>query len=428
MVNALAHLVTPVLLVSSLGLTGAATRPAAAGGVRGELLPVPRVRPGQQLSVTAVDVSPSGVVAGNAQVISTAPDGTTSYADSPLQWSAPLRDGWRLRRLALPDGATSGTLAGQTDRGEAAGTLTYDGLTRAARWSPDGRTTTLIGGDRSRTDAVGPHGPWGVSTSGDGLIAGEAELVARDGTRTPLRGTPELDAGYRRGVSSIGGPDTALVGVTNGVGQGTTAAPVLWQAGATVRLPVFSSYFLGPACASRVQPDGDVAISGFSNTGGGLPRWLMLRHTGGVPGTDTVLSEATASGPLFAELTCTPGLTSNSLAPDGGIAGSVTDADRRRTAAYWNAANERTTIPLAAGERATSGVAVASGGRMVILAEAEDGSTSLSLWHHGVRTPLPAPRGFTVASVVELTEAGLLVANLRDAAGAIRPASWNLRH
>ena len=377
MVNMLPRLVAPVLLVSSLGLTGAATGPAPAPaptehrapGVRGELLPVPPVRPGRQLSVTAVDVSPAGSVAGNAQVTTTAADGTTSAVDSPLQWTTPPRGDWRLRRLALPDGATSG----------------------------------------------------------DGLLAGEAELVARDGTRTPLRGTPELDAGYRRGVSSIGGPDTALVGVTNGIGQGTTAAPVLWQAGATVRLPVFSSYFLGPACASRVQPDGDIVVSGFSNTGGGLPRWLLLRHTGGVPGTDTVLSEATASGQLFAELTCTPGLTSNSLAPDGGIAGSVIDADRRRTAAYWDAANQRTTIPLLAGERSTSGVAAASGGRMVILAEAEDGSTSLSLWQHGIRTPLPAPRGFTVASVVELTEAGLLVANLRDAAGAIRPASWNLR-
>jgi hypothetical protein len=425
MVNTLSRLVAPVLLVSSLGLVGAGAAPA----VRGEFLPVPRVQPGQQLSVTAVDVSPAGVVAGNAQVITTAPDGTTSYADLPQQWTAAARDDWRRRALTLPAGVSSGLLAGLTDRGEAAGTLTYaDAFTQAARWSADGRAVTPIGGERSRTDAVGAAGPWGVSTSGEGLIAGEAELVTRDGARTDLRGTPELDAGYRRNVGSIGGPDTALVWVANGVGGGTTGAPVLWQAGATVRLPVFSSVFLGPACVSRVQPDGEVVASGFSNTGGGgLPRWILLRHTGGVPGTDVVLSEATASGQPIGGLSCTPGLTSNSLAADGGIAGYLTDAQGRRTAAFWNAANQITTVPLAAGERSATGVVAANGGRMVIQAEAEDGSTSLSLWRNGVRTPLSSPRGWNVASVVELTEAGLLVANLRNEAGTIRAAAWHLR-
>ncbi len=422
MVNMVSRLAAPALLVASLGLTGAAAGP----GVRGELLPIPAVRPGQQLTVTAVDVSPLGVVTGNAQVITTAPDGTTSYADRPQLWASP-RDDWRRRPLTLPNGATAGLVAGLTDRGEAAGTLTYDGVTRAARWSADGRTATIIGTDRSRTDAVGPHGPWGVSTAGDGLLAGEAELVARDGTRTPLRGTPELDAGYRRNVGSIGGPDTALIWVTNGIGQGTNAGPVLWQAGATVRLPVFSSVFLGPACVSRVRADGSVVASGYSHTGG-TPRWLLLRHTGGVPGTDVVLSEATSSGQTIGGLSCTPGLASNSLAADGGIAGFRTDAEGRRTAAYWNAADVVTTVPLAAGERSAAGVAAASGGRMVILAEAEDGSTSVSLWRDGVRTPLPAPRGWNVASVVELTDAGLLVANLRNEAGTLRPAAWNTHH
>ncbi|MET0415386.1 MAG: hypothetical protein ABW022_05135 [Actinoplanes sp.] len=414
MLNALS-----VLLVASLGVPGPG--PSA----RGELLPVPTVNPGQQLTVTAVDVSPSGAVVGNAQVVTTAFDGTTSTADLAQKWAKTPRD-WRLRPLSPPAGSTSTLVYGLTDRGEAAGLATLDGTTRATRWSADGRSSTLIGEARSRADAVGPDGPWGVSTAGDTFIAGEAELVTRAGVRTPLRGTPELDAGYRRNVGAVGGPDTALVWVTNGIGQGTTAAPVLWKAGATLRLPVFSSIFLGPACVSRVQPDGSVVASGFSNTGG-LPKWILLRHTGGVPGTDEVLAEATQTGGQIGGLSCTSGLQSNTLAADGGIAGYLNDAEGRRNAAYWNAANVVTTVPLATGERSASGVAAATGGRMVILAESEDGTNRLSLWRNGRRTQLPAPRGWTVASVVELTEAGLLVANVRNEAGTTRPAVWNLR-
>jgi hypothetical protein len=63
---------------------------------------------------------------------------------------------------------------------------------------------------------------------------------------------------------------------------------------------------------------------------------------------------------------------------------------------------------------------------MVILSAYPDGSTGLSLWRNGVRAPLRLPAGYQVATVVELTEAGLLVANLRDATGHLRPAAWNL--
>ena len=63
---------------------------------------------------------------------------------------------------------------------------------------------------------------------------------------------------------------------------------------------------------------------------------------------------------------------------------------------------------------------------MVILADGEDGRVAMSLWRNGARTALPAPRGWTVRSVVELTEAGLLIANVQDEAGTVRPAAWRL--
>ncbi|GIJ73789.1 hypothetical protein [Virgisporangium ochraceum] len=87
-----------------------------------------------------------------------------------------------------------------------------------------------------------------------------------------------------------------------------------------------------------------------------------------------------------------------------------------------NAGNHRTVVPLGPGEHSAKGVAVADGGRMVVQAE----SGRLSLWHNGTRRELVAPAGWTVTSVVELTDHGLLVANVRDAAGAVRPAVWEL--
>ena len=63
---------------------------------------------------------------------------------------------------------------------------------------------------------------------------------------------------------------------------------------------------------------------------------------------------------------------------------------------------------------------------MVIRSEGDDGSVRLSLWHNGQRTSLATPDGWTVSSVVELTDNGLLVANVRNAAGSEWPAVWKL--
>lgn len=388
---------------------------------------MPAAGPGEQLTVTAIDVSPRGVVAGTAHVVTTNPDGTRSVVDVPQRWVRMPRAGWQRQRLALPAGATSGIVAGLTDRGEAAGEVTLDGVSRAARWSVGGRSATLIGGAGSRVNAVGRYGPWAVFTgftNPNNIFVGDVELVTRAGVRTPLSGTPELDAGYLRSASTVGGPDLALVWVLGGIGRGITSRPVLWQAGATVRLPVLSSGILGSACVSRLRADGSVAASGYSIEAG-LPNLLLVRHVGGVPGTDVVLARATQPGQQIGGITCESGRPSNGLAPDGGIAGYVQDADGQR-AAYWNAANVRTVVPLAAGERSATGVVAANGGRMVIRTEGDDGSIRLSLWRDGVRKQLSAPAGWSVVSVVELTESGLLIANVRDAAGTVRPASWDL--
>ena len=180
--------------------------------------------------------------------------------------------------------------------------------------------------------------------------------------------------------------------------------------------------FLAPACVSRVLADGSVVTSGYAYETG-TPNFVLIRHVGGVPGTDVELSRATGPGQPIAGLGCRNSQASNGLAPDDGVAGYVsTDADGKR-AAYWDAANVLTVVPRGPGEVSATGAVAASGGRMVILAEIEDGSSQLSLWRNGTRTALPAPAGW---SVVELTESGVLVADLRNAAGTFRPAAWHL--
>jgi len=418
----------PMLLVGVLGAALPASVGAASAGqiVRGRLLPVPAAASGDHLTVTAVDVSPSGMVAGTVHVVTANPDGTQSTSDIPERWARIPRIGWLRQRVALPAGASSGTLTGLTDRGEVAGTVTVAGTTRAARWSADGRSATLVGDAGSQVSAVGPRGPWGVFTGSGGpvVLTGGSELVTRAGARTPLSGTAELDAGYRRTVASIGGPGLALVWVVDGVGRATNARAVLWQNGATVRLPVINSAFAGPACVSRVLADGSVAASGYAVESGAVS-YLLLRHVGGVPGTDVVLNRVTGAGQPVGGLTCASTGVSNSLAYDGSISGFVSDAGVQR-AAYWNGAGGVTVVPLATGERSATGVAVAVGGRMVIQAVGDDGGSLLSLWHNGVSTPLATPDGWTVTSVVELTDAGLLVANVHDSAGTVRPAAWDL--
>ena len=108
--------------------------------------------------------------------------------------------------------------------------------------------------------------------------------------------------------------------------------------------------------------------------------WPVTRRCAG--------TSAAVPGEAVGGLICTPGLTVNNLASDGGVTGFLSSAAGVRTAACWNAANEVTEVPLPTGEQSAT--------------------------------------GWDVASVVELTCAGLLVANLRNAEGLLRPATWRL--
>jgi len=432
-----AQILCTVVAVAALPALVALAGPAAAGPrsaepppaeslpILGTLLPVPAAGPGTSVSVTAVDVNPLGVVAGTANLVSTDPDRIQSQSSVPLRWAQVPRVGWRRQQLAMPAGAQFGTVAGVTNLGEAGGTVTTDGVSHAVRWSVTGRSLTSIGANASQVSAVGPNGPWGVDTPNElNPIAGDTELVTRSGERTLLSGTPDLGAGYRRTVISIGGPTTAIVGVTSGVGFGTRFTPVLWRAGATLTLPVFNSPFGITHCESPVMADGSLSYSGLSITGG-VPEQILVRHVGGVPGQDVDLSR-TGSG-AYATLGCQPGTVINdSLAADGGISGSANDAQGGSLAAYWDATNTRTTVPLEAGEASAYGAAVATGRRMVIRSETADHSTRLTFWHNGIRTPLAVPAGWRVNRVVKLTDRGLLVANLSDESGRVRPATWNL--
>src|SRR4051794_19785572 len=106
--------------------TPTATRMATP--VLGRLLPVPAVPPGTILSVTAVDANPRGVVAGTAQLRTTAPNGTPSIASTPQRWARVPGLGWRRQQLALPAAAESGTVVGLTDLGEGGGTVVTGGV------------------------------------------------------------------------------------------------------------------------------------------------------------------------------------------------------------------------------------------------------------------------------------------------------------
>jgi hypothetical protein len=423
-----AFVVTALVLAGAVPAGAATAAPGwpAPAPVRARLLPVPAAAAGQTVTVSVADITPSGVVGGTIEVITQAPDGSQSFAVTAHRWFR-TPAGWRRQQLAQPAGAPYAFVAGLTDAGEAGGTLEYAGApSRAVRWSADGRRVVAIGEPGSRVSAVGPDGPWAVHTYDANGISGSSELVDRRGRRTPLRGTPELDAGYDRTVLSVAGPRTAVVGVRAGAGGGGTVTPVLYRDGATVALPVVFTVF-GATCLSQVRPDGGIVYSG-TRFAGDVPQVVLGRHVGGVPGREVLLAPlGTPDGPT-AWLGCESNGVTDRLAADGGVAGALREPAGEgwtTRAAYWNARGDRTPVPLAAGELSAVGAAVATGGRMVIRAETAAGP-ALSLWRRGVRTPLTLPAGWTARQVVELTDTGLLVAVVENAAGVTRPAVWAL--
>jgi hypothetical protein len=415
-------------LAATFATPAAATAaPSAPAPVRGTPLPVPNPATGQTLTVTIADITPSGVVGGVVEALTPGPDGNQTFSSTAQRW---LRTpaGWRRQQLAQPADARTATVAGLTDAGEAAGSLTdAAGRARAVRWSLDGRSTVTLGQPDSSVTAVGPNGPWGVHTNEPGGIPGDSELVDRRGGRTLLRGTPELDAGYDRTVLSLAGPRTALVGVRDGVGRGTTVRPVIYRDGATLALPVFFSFLVGTTCLSEIQSDGSLVYSGLRVVDG-VPQLMFVRHVGGVPGQDVPLAPPGTADTPSASLGCGGNGVFDLLAADGGVAGALREQEGgvwTTRAAYWDAQGVRTPVPLRAGERSAVGTAVATGGRMVVRAETDSGPV-VFLWHHGVRTPLTLPAGWTPGQVAELTDTGLLVGVAADADGRSRPVVWDL--
>ncbi|MGF7235490.1 MAG: hypothetical protein ACQSGP_11130 [Frankia sp.] len=419
-----------VLFAGVLGLGSAvlvgplAAGPTAAAGPADRPPVAPVLLTAPDAVTQAVDISPSGVVVGTAAPQPASTGGMTAPpAATGWRW-LPVRGAYVGQELSVPVGTTSVSIAGVTDLGEAGGTVQSSAISRQpVRWSVSGRQTTPLGSAAggpttpnaiSTTSAVGPA-QWAVSTTD--TISGAATLVARNGIRTELSGTPDLTEARIVTAYSIGGPNTALLGTTSGVGQGSTGNSVIWRNGATLTLPVFSSFPLGNDCTSAIQPDGSVAYSGPEGFNSDGVVTAIALHRGGIPGTEMALP----TGGRAASVGC-PSL--DTLSADGSVVGQLAaTATQPAEAALWR---NGILVPLGvrAGESATA-LAVATRGRVVLVATTTAGVSRPYLWSNGVRTPLALPTGWTLRSVVELTDAGAVLANLRNAAGDVRPVVWN---
>jgi hypothetical protein len=407
-------------LATTLTVAGTASPAAAADApaVAPVLLPVSAPR------AVAVDLSPLGVVTGGS-----GPATDDGNPPNPLQDGAvaqrwlPVGGRYAPQRLPLPRGGTGATAAGASDAGEVGGTVGFgtDGISRPYRWSITGLRSTALGdGTVPRTAAaVSATGEVLVDSPGPFPLSGTVDIAQRDGTLTPITGVTSS-----RGIFglSVAGPDQALVSVVSGIGQGTTSQPTVWQAGASKALPVFASFFFGPACASTMLTDGSVAYSGLGRNADGTFGQFAAVHSGGVPGTETDLPLPAGR---FADLGCSLGR--DVLATDGTAAGQLrTDANGAvAEAIVWR--NGAFVLPgLQAGEKSSVAGAVASGGRAVLSVTSSDGSVRYYRWRDGVRTPLTVPAGWRVSNVVEMNDRGDVLANLVAADGVtFRPAVWH---
>jgi len=397
-------------VATAAGLTTAVTTFALAGPAAAAdgVSVAPTLLPVAQAVTRAADVSPAGVVVGTGVVNDAG--GTLAY-----RWQ-PRGPGYFRQRLAAPAGLPYASATGVTDRGEAGGNA-FDAVSRigAYRWSTNGRVATALLVEPSAVAAVGP-GEWLVN-QGE-YVGSTSTIVARDGTLTPITGLP---TGTGMGGMSLGGPQTALVAVRDGIGQGSYSTPYVWEAGAAQALPVNSSFFLGPACVSDVLADGSVAYSGYwLRSGGSPPPWQSAVLRGGVGGTTVTLQ--LPPGATHASLgKC--GDPGDTLSADGYAVGQAYGAATE--AVVWNPDGTPVLPGLRAGESSSSAVAVASGGRAVLLVTTTAGVQMPYLWRDGVRTPLRVPAGWKVDGIVELTDSGLVVGNLASADGQrVRPVVW----
>src|SRR5581483_6107534 len=177
------------------GLLSAAAAGAttSAGSARVPLiwLPAPRSAPGTAVSTSVTAVTPGGAMSGTTSILRTLPDGSDQGDSTAQRWLPTGPGRWQRRPLPQPAGTSFGQGVGLTDRAEVGGSWDTDGLADddvAVRWPASGGPGTGIGATDSRVTAVGPDGTWGVQTDLPGYrtIAANAELVARDGTRTAI--------------------------------------------------------------------------------------------------------------------------------------------------------------------------------------------------------------------------------------------------
>ena len=369
----------------------------------------PTLLPVAQTVTRAVDVSPAGVIVG----IGVVNDAGGTLAE---RWQ-PGGPVYLRQRLTAPARLPYATATGVTDRGEAGGNA-FDAVSRtgAYRWRASGRGATALVAEPSAVSAVGP-GEWLVN-QGD-YFGSTSAIVARDGTVTPITGLP---TGTGTGGMSLGGPQTALVAVRDGIGQGSISTPYVWEAGASQALPVNSSFWFGPACVSDLLPDGSVAYSGLWLRSGGPPPQQIGVLRGGVGGTTVTLQ--LPPGATHASLgKC--GEAGDTLSADGYAVGHAYGAATE--AVVWSPDGTAVLPGLREGESSSSAVAVASGGRAVLLVTTTAGPVPY-LWQDGTRTPLRVPAGWTVSGIVELTESGLVVGNLTSTDGQqVRPVVWRTR-
>jgi hypothetical protein len=407
--------VSAALAAAVLAAPAAAAAPAAPAGFSPVLLA------GPGLATSAVDISPTGVIVGTSGSAEQYPTQPSPDA-RPVRWLPRADGGHRRQLLPLPDGATGADVAGVTNGGAVGGTLFLAGefySTRAARWPASGRAPSLLAGDvGSRVSAVGPAQVL-VDIPPTSGFGGDLELVRADGSRVDIDAVvgPQPIAREAYG-KAVGGRDAAVFSLLGGAGQGSTLTHFVYAGGAVTPLPVQSGFLFGQACLTRQLPDGTVAYEGPSPA---QQRSFAGIHRGGVPGTETDLP--TPEGAI-AQLPCYSGdVATDAIHSDGTVVGSLYYAGFGEVGAMWQD-GVLTQIPTLPGEWGVQAVAVASGGRAVIVATVADGSRQPFLWRDGVRQSLTLPAGWTLRDVVEMTDAGVVLANVTKPDGSVRPVVW----
>jgi hypothetical protein len=394
------------IILACLAAATVLTAPSAAAAT-----PVaPQVLAGPGLATSAVDISPLGVVVGMSGPAEPFP-GDPAQEARPFRWIPRLDGTYRRQALPVPADATAAGVAGVTNAGAAGGYVATPAGTTATRWPVLGGPPQSIATSPSKVSAVGPAQMLvEVPPPGSGF-GGGLELVRADGTRADVDAVfpnPEFARGFFG--ASVGGRDAVSFGVFGGAGQGSFVEPWVWVAGAGTPLPVRSTFFFGSACTSEILADGTQAYSGliFEER-----RFVVGIHRGGVPGTEVELPVPEG---LFGRLTCDDG--TDALHPDGTVVGAVgTDA------AVWRG-EVLTRIAPEAGETSVRAAAVASRGRVVIVAGAADGTEQPYLWRDGQRRALQLPAGTSLRDVVEFTDTGLVLANVAGADGAVQTVVW----